>query len=263
MEPIARNIILDLLPVYLAGEASPETRKLVEDFARHDPGIAGLLRTGSLEPPVIPAGVGAPDSLESKTLRRIRRSIRRQMGYVALTTAGVLLVPLVAMVFTDEVKWTLFDFLLMGGLLSGTGVVFVLVSRTLDAVAFRAAVGLAVLAAFLLVWVTLAVGILGSENHPANLLYAGVLLVLAIGAVHGRFRPRGLSHALFAAALAQLLVPVIAWIAWRPLLQEPPGPTVILLLNGFFALLFAVSGALFRRVSHRQEGRRHEVAHKS
>ena len=37
MEPVSRNVILDLLPAYIAGEASDETRNLVEEFAKNDP----------------------------------------------------------------------------------------------------------------------------------------------------------------------------------------------------------------------------------
>jgi anti-sigma factor RsiW len=49
---ITRNIIEDLLPLYLAGEASPETRALVEEFLARDPSLAtavGSQKSSSLE----------------------------------------------------------------------------------------------------------------------------------------------------------------------------------------------------------------------
>lgn len=186
-------------------------------------------------------------------MKRIRSSIRRQMWYVALTAAAVLLVPLVAMVFTNEVNWSLFDFVVMGGLLFGAGLTYVLVSRFVDHVGYRTAVGVAVVAGLLLIWVNLAVGVMGSAGHPANLLYGGVLIVGIIGAVFARFQPRGMSHTLFATALAQMLVPVVALVFWRPTLNEPPGTVGIFMLNAFFAALFFVSGLLFRRAGQNQK----------
>ena len=249
MESVPRNVILDLLPAYIAGEASEESRALVEEFARNDPQIARLIRTGTLEPEAISAKMTTPDDLEMKTIKRVRRSIRRQMCYVALGTASVLMVPFLAMRFTNEVSWTLFDFFVMGILLFGTGLTYVLISRISDSIAYRAAVGVAVVAGLLLIWVNLAVGIIGSENNPANLLYVGLLAVGIIGAAISRFRPRGMAYTLFATALAQMLVPVIAFIIWRPSLDEPPGIVGVFILNAFFAALFVVSALLFRHAS--------------
>ncbi len=39
---ISRNVILDLLPLYIADEASPETRALVEDYLETDPELAKI-----------------------------------------------------------------------------------------------------------------------------------------------------------------------------------------------------------------------------
>ena len=95
----------------------------------------------------------------------------------------------------------------------------------------------------------LAVGIIGSEDNPANLLYLGVLAVGILGAGFVRFRPRGMARTLLATALAQMLVPVIALIIWRPSLEEAPGIVGVFTLNAFFAALFVVSALLFRQAS--------------
>lgn len=242
MGTVPRNVVLDLLPAYLAGEASEESRALVDAYAQHDPQIARLIRAGKLEPatPI----VAPPSDLEMKALRRIRRSVRRQMAYVALGTAAFLMIPLLA-----RFPWSLGDFIVMGALLFGTGLAYVFISRLSDNTAYRAAVGLAVATGFLLVWVNLAVGIIGSEDNPANQLYAGVLLIGFVGAVIARFRARAMSHVLYATAIAQMLVPVAAMIIWRSTSDEPPGIAGIIFLNAFFAGLFALSGALFRRSS--------------
>jgi len=104
-------------------------------------------------------------------------------------------------------------------------------------------------AGLLLIWMNLAVGIIGSEDNPANMLYVGVLAVGIIGAGFARLRARGMSYTMFATALAQILVPVIALIIWRPSLEETPGIVGVFILNAFFAALFAVSAMLFHRAS--------------
>ena len=161
--------------------------------------------------------------------------------------ALILLLPLVAMQFTDEVNWDVADFALFGALLIGVGVPYELAVRTTGDNAYRAAVGVALAAAFILVWVNGAVGIIGSEDNPANLMYGGVLAVGIIGAIIGRFQPHGMARALFATALAQALVAVIALIAG---LGSPwSGPVEIVALNGFFVTLFVGSALLFQKAA--------------
>ena len=157
--------------------------------------------------------------------------------------ALILLLPLFAMQFTDQVVWDVADFAIFGALLVGVGVTYELVVRKTGDTAYRAAVGVALAAAFLLGWVNGAVGIIGSEDNDANLMYYGVLAVGLIGAFVARFQPRGMARALFATALAQALVTVIALIAG---LGSPwSGPLEILILNGFFVALFVGSAWLF------------------
>ena len=159
---------------------------------------------------------------------------------IALATAFILLLPLLAMQFTDEVVWDLADFAVAGVLLFGAGLTYELIARKAGHIAYRAAVGVAVAAALLLVWINLAVGIIGNEKDPANLMYMGVLAVGVIGALIARFQPHGMARALFATALAQMLVAVIAQIA---------GLGFTFMLNGFFATLWTGSALLFRRAS--------------
>jgi hypothetical protein len=168
----------------------------------------------------------------------------KSLAAVAIATALLLMVPLVAMQFTDQVNWTAPDFAVAGALLFGAGVSFVLMARLADHAAHRLAAGLAVAAALMLVWANLAVGIIGSENNPANLMYFGVLAVEILGACIARLRPHGMSRALSATALAQTLVAVIAFVA-GPGAAEPPGRFGVLVLNGFFVALFAASAWLF------------------
>ena len=162
--------------------------------------------------------------------------------------AFLLLLPFVAMQFTDEVTWGLGDFITFGAMLAIACGTYELAARMTRNKSYRAAVGVAVAAAFLLVWVNLAVGIIGSEGSPANLMYGGVLAIGIVGAIIARFRPKGMARALAAMALAQALVAAIALlVGWN----DPwNGPLEILALNGFFVALFAGSAWLFGRAAN-------------
>ncbi len=114
---------------------------------------------------------------------------------IALTTAIILLLLLLAMQFTDEVVWKLTDFAIAGALLFGAGLTVELVARRKSNVAYQVAVGIAAATALLLVWMNLAVGLIGSEDNAANLMYGGVLAVGVIGVLIARLHSRGMAHA--------------------------------------------------------------------
>ena len=172
---------------------------------------------------------------------------------VLLVPAFVLLIPLVAMQFTGEVAWNTFDFIVAWVLMAGVGLAYLLVTRKAVTVAYRLGAGGALATAFSLIWINLAVGLIGSEENPANLLYAGVLAVGLIGAALARFEPLGMARALLATALAQFLVPVVALLIWRP--DFSPGVVKVLVLNFGFVLLFAGSSLLFRHAASQRDER--------
>jgi peptidoglycan/LPS O-acetylase OafA/YrhL len=111
--------------------------------------------------------------------------VKRSAVRVALGVAFVLLLPLVAMQFTDEVVWTLADFVLVGVLLTVIGVALDLaVKRAGNRVAAVCVAALGVVA-----------GIFGGADDAPGLVLLGILLfasACALGvraAQHGRQRP--------------------------------------------------------------------------
>jgi len=140
--------------------------------------------------------------------------------------------------------WDVVDFTVFGAMLLGVGVIYKLVTRAADNSAYRFAVGVALAAAFLLIWVNGAVGIIGDESNDANLMYFGVLAVGIIGAIIARFQPHGMARALYATAIAQVAVAVIALIAELGS-TAPIWPKDILVLTGFFVVLWSFSAWLF------------------
>jgi hypothetical protein len=113
--------------------------------------------------------------------------------------------------------------------------------------AYRSAIAVALAASFILVWLSLGVGIIGKDGDPANRMYFGVLAVGIIGAMVARLRADGMARALIAMALAQGLVAAIALIAGLGLPWS--GPVELVLLNGFFIAMFGGSAWLFRRAA--------------
>jgi len=81
---------------------------------------------------------------------------------IIITVAFLLLIPLVAMQFSDEVKWSLSDFVIAAVLLLGTGLACELVMRRVSGIGYRIAICAVILLVLFLIWAELAVGIFGS-----------------------------------------------------------------------------------------------------
>ncbi|MDO6391713.1 hypothetical protein Q4E40_16375 [Pontibacter sp. BT731] len=86
---------------------------------------------------------------------------KRLFGIV-LTVVGLLLIPLIAMQFTSEVDWDLGDFVIMGILLLGTGLMAELVIRKVKNTESRLVIIGLILLVLFLIWAELAVGIFGT-----------------------------------------------------------------------------------------------------
>jgi hypothetical protein len=79
--------------------------------------------------------------------------------WLAIAVGIVLLIPLIAMQFTNEVDWGPEDFIVIGVLLFGTGSLFVLTARKVRETSQRLALGIVLAVALLYVWAELAVGV--------------------------------------------------------------------------------------------------------
>ena len=87
---------------------------------------------------------------------------KKRFTIIMFTTAILLLIPLIAMQFTNEVNWTLPDFIIAGALLLGTGLICELVIRKIKIIKYRIAICAALLVVLMLIWAELAVGIFGT-----------------------------------------------------------------------------------------------------
>lgn len=175
----------------------------------------------------------------------------RRLIVWAIVVAFILLIPL-AMQFTNEVQWN--EAVAYSVILLAVGGFYELwqwlKTRTR---AYRIAFGVGLAGAFLLGWVNGAVGIIGSEDNPANLMYGAVFAVGLIGFLISRFKPRGMARTLFAAAVVQLLVPVFALFIWPAQASwGEAGVIGVFVVNSIFAVLFVGSGLLFLRAAHKE-----------
>lgn len=132
-----------------------------------------------------------------------------------------------------------------GILLLVLGLLYLLVASRGRSGAYKLAAGVAVAASLLLVWGNLAVGFIGSEDNPMNLLYGAVLAVGFIGAALAKLQPQGMAKAMFATALTQFAVPFVALLIKQP--QLTMGVLWVIVLNTVFAGLWVAAGLLFRR----------------
>ena len=89
-------------------------------------------------------------------------ALNKRLTGILITVALILLVPLIAMQFTNEVKWGPADFVVMGVLLLGTGLTCELVLRKVKKIQHRVLLIAAILIVLFLVWAELAVGIFGT-----------------------------------------------------------------------------------------------------
>ncbi len=94
-------------------------------------------------------------SSEAQNVSHIQSNLIR----VLLGTAAILSVPLIAMMFTDEVKWGPFDFIVIGGLLLVAGTVYTIIAHTMKESRHRFALLCVTVLTVLYLWAEMAVGI--------------------------------------------------------------------------------------------------------
>lgn len=75
---VTREVILDLIPIYLAGEACPATRALIDEYLRQDAELAQRVRTLSVNSLAAAKQPPLSSDVEVRSLRRARALIAWQ-----------------------------------------------------------------------------------------------------------------------------------------------------------------------------------------
>ena len=109
---VTRDVVRDLLPLYLAGEASPATRELVEEYLAQDPELAREARS-SQESIGLPAPPAPRPDLELASLARTRGLISLQKWLFGLAIAFTAMGLALRITFHEgqlsEVRFVIFD----------------------------------------------------------------------------------------------------------------------------------------------------------
>lgn len=125
---------------------------------------------------------------------------------------ALVLTPLVAMQFTNEVDWDETDFIFAAIIFGIVGGLIELAVRLSSSWYFRIGAMFAVLAGFMVVWANLAVGMIGNEDNPINLWFGAVLFIAITGCIISRFRSSILPGAMFLAGTLQIAIGTFAGI---------------------------------------------------
>lgn len=159
--------------------------------------------------------------------------------------AALLSIPAIAMQFTSEVDWSGSDFIVMGIMLGTAFGTFDLASRMSGSIPYRAGAGVAVAASFFLVWCNLAVGIIGSESNPANLMFGAILIVALAGSIVARFEASGMSRTMIVTGAMQAGIGIIA-LTGNMGAAKDSWPTDIIVVTLVFTGMWLVAARLFR-----------------
>lgn len=182
--------------------------------------------------------------MEEKRANLIRQN--RNLFLLAGATACLLLGLFLIKEITHILEWGPVDFVFVGVMVFGTGTAYELIARKHKNRIYRVALAVALGAGFIMIWANLAVGLIGSEDEPANLMYLGLLAVGLIGALIARLKAPGMSITMGLMAVSQVLITVTALLAG---FQHLPHSSVgeIVKVNSFFFVLWSLAGLLFWR----------------
>ena len=157
---------------------------------------------------------------------------------------ALLLLPAIAMLFTDEVAWTTLDFLFAGVLLFSLGIGLEIAVRVGRSGVHTLGLAIAAVAGFLTLWANAAVGFIGAEGAPVNVAVSLMVIAAAILTLAARFRPYVLRFVFAAVALGQIGAGVYATFAM-------PGHAVEWGVLIGFAGIWSTAALCFHRVATR------------
>ena len=145
-------------------------------------------------------------------------------------------------------NWSMGDFLVAGFLLLilTLSAAYLLFGR--GALSFRIGFALSLATAAILVWVTGAVGLIGSAQNDANLAYPGLVVLATLGAVTVRFQAKRMALIATGLALGQSVIGLVALIAgWGR--EGASWPYDILAATIGFSVLWLAAAFCFRYAS--------------
>lgn len=83
---VTRDVVKDLLTVYLAGEASPDTRALVEEYLETDPALKADVAAARADGLDLPEGSPLSTTAEKDALERTRQMLKSRTSTLVVAT---------------------------------------------------------------------------------------------------------------------------------------------------------------------------------
>jgi len=105
--------------------------------------------------------IGSFNHLININTMEIINQNKRLVTILAISIA-ILFIPLIAMNLTKDVNWSVFDFIVVGILLVGTGLALEFILRRIKTLKYRIILGILLFVVLFLIWAELAVGIFGT-----------------------------------------------------------------------------------------------------
>ena len=95
---VTRDVVMDLWPLYLAGEASQDSRDLIDEFLKQDKEFADMRAKNDDRNPLKPGDIALPPDLEARSFARTRRALQGRSVFriLALAFTGLGIVRLFA-----------------------------------------------------------------------------------------------------------------------------------------------------------------------
>lgn len=172
--------------------------------------------------------------------------VHRWQTQVWIGAALFFLLPVVGQFTIDDFQWGPGDFVIFAVMLAVLCSLYEIAAWISDTITYRVAAGIVLLSSFALVFINLAVGIIGSEDHPANMMYFAVVLAGFLAALFVRFSAIGMVWVMTGMASAQVVVAIIgASVQWASPDFDRNMPLGTLVVSGAFALVWLAAAALF------------------
>jgi anti-sigma factor RsiW len=130
-ESIPQHVILDLLPLYLEGEISDETRDLIEEYLKDNPQLAKLVEQAKVTPSLqeIPAPLRKENEMEA--LKKVKKLMIQHNVFLVLAVILTLMIGISYIFLWDEPRGAAAPFV-FGGLAAFFWTAFFVVNRKIS-----------------------------------------------------------------------------------------------------------------------------------
>lgn len=130
-EKIPQSVIVDLLPLYLADEVSPETRTLIEEYLKNDSQLASLAQRARQTPDLQAIPAPLKKETEMEALKKVRKLMVQHNLFLFLAVIMTIMVGISYIFLWDEPRGAQAPFV-FGGIAAVFWIAFFIVNRKIE-----------------------------------------------------------------------------------------------------------------------------------